>query len=178
MRLFPATPLGRLASPNHFPEFHREAPELSRKAGILKWFNFMLIPIIFQEPIDYLLLLAVWDGHGGSECSEFCAAKVEKYLLRQIRQQSQSDEEQKFSLSATLRETILELNRGFERHWAAKAKMSGAGKRSPGTTATIALIRDGYELAVAHVGDSRAYLCRGGEARRLTKDHCPSEPGR
>lgn len=51
------------------------------------------------------------------------------------------------------------------------------GKRSPGTTATIALIRDGYELAVAQVGDSRAYLCRGGDARRLTTDHCPSEPG-
>lgn len=51
------------------------------------------------------------------------------------------------------------------------------GKKSPGTTATIVLIRDGYELAVAQVGDSRAILCRGGDARRLTTDHCPSDPG-
>jgi len=30
---------------------------------------------------------------------------------------------------------------------------------------------------VAQVGDSTAILCRGGDARRLTTDHCPSEPG-
>ena len=134
-----------------------------------------LSPFVLQEPIDNLLLLAVWDGHGGSECSEFCCAKVEKFLLRQIHQQVQSAEQQNFSLSAILRGTILELNLGFERHWAAKAKIRG--KKSPGTTATIALIRDGYELAVAQVGDSRAILCRGGDAQRLTTDHCPSEPG-
>jgi serine/threonine protein phosphatase PrpC len=39
-----------------------------------------------------------------------------------------------------------------------------------GTTITAAHL-DGDELALAHVGDSRAYLLRDGELTRLTRDH-------
>jgi len=39
-----------------------------------------------------------------------------------------------------------------------------------GTTLTAAYL-DGEELALAHVGDSRAYLLRDGELTRLTRDH-------
>jgi protein phosphatase len=39
-----------------------------------------------------------------------------------------------------------------------------------GTTLTAACL-DGDELAVAHVGDSRAYIFRDGKLRRLTQDH-------
>ena len=39
-----------------------------------------------------------------------------------------------------------------------------------GTTVTAALL-DEEHLAIAHVGDSRAYLFRDGELRRLTQDH-------
>jgi protein phosphatase len=38
------------------------------------------------------------------------------------------------------------------------------------TTATLALF-DGHKIAIGHVGDTRAYLLRGGELTRLTKDH-------
>lgn len=44
---------------------------------------------------------------------------------------------------------------------------------SAGTTATVALLRDGIELVVASVGDSRAMLCRKGKALKLTVDHTP-----
>ena len=44
-----------------------------------------------------------------------------------------------------------------------------------GTTATVCLLRNSIELAVAHVGDSRAILCRGGQAIQLTKDHHPDD---
>merc|ERR1712150_385891 len=50
---------------------------------------------------------------------------------------------------------------------------------SPGSTATIALIRDGYELVIAQLGDSGAFLCRstddandvelGGQNRRYKR---------
>ena len=39
-----------------------------------------------------------------------------------------------------------------------------------GTTLTAAYLDDG-QLAIAHVGDSRAYLFRAGELTRLTQDH-------
>jgi len=41
-----------------------------------------------------------------------------------------------------------------------------------GTTMTVALVDDaGSSVAVAHVGDSRAYRVRGGELEQLTDDH-------
>lgn len=48
----------------------------------------------------------------------------------------------------------------------------GPGLNS-GSTATVALLRDGIELVVASVGDSRAMLCRKGKAVKLTVDHTP-----
>ena len=39
-----------------------------------------------------------------------------------------------------------------------------------GTTLCVALTR-GTDLLVAHLGDSRAYLYRGGQLHRLTRDH-------
>jgi serine/threonine protein phosphatase PrpC len=40
----------------------------------------------------------------------------------------------------------------------------------PVTTLT-ALLRSGSQIALVHVGDARAYLLRGGELTRLTRDH-------
>src|SRR5262245_46726774 len=47
---------------------------------------------------------------------------------------------------------------------------SGPGLRGMGTTLSLALSLSDA-LIVAHVGDSRAYLFRGGELHRLTRDH-------
>lgn len=43
-------------------------------------------------------------------------------------------------------------------------------RRGMGTTLT-ALFWNGRALALAHIGDSRAYLLRGGELRQITHDH-------
>ncbi|HYG69848.1 MAG TPA: protein phosphatase 2C domain-containing protein, partial [Anaeromyxobacteraceae bacterium] len=49
---------------------------------------------------------------------------------------------------------------------------SDARLNGMGTTLVAAhLARDGSTLLVAHVGDSRAYLLRGGGIRQLTEDH-------
>ena len=47
---------------------------------------------------------------------------------------------------------------------------SDLGREGMGTTLTAAYLDDG-SVAIAHVGDSRAYLFRDGELTRLTQDH-------
>jgi serine/threonine protein phosphatase PrpC len=45
-----------------------------------------------------------------------------------------------------------------------------------GTTTLTALVLRGHGYAVAHVGDTRAWLIRGGECALLTQDHCFEQP--
>ena len=45
-----------------------------------------------------------------------------------------------------------------------------SGEEEPVTTLT-AMLRSGSQLALVHVGDTRAYLLRDGELRQLTQDH-------
>ncbi len=66
-----------------------------------------------------------------------------------------------------LRETILAANRRI--HELARADASRAGM---GTTLTAAIVdARGEEVAIGHVGDSRAYRLRAGELEQLTRDH-------
>jgi PPM family protein phosphatase len=58
---------------------------------------------------------------------------------------------------------------------AANHRVHAAGERDParagmGTT-IVAVLIDGDQLVIGHVGDSRAYVWRGGELRQLTEDH-------
>jgi PPM family protein phosphatase len=66
-----------------------------------------------------------------------------------------------------LRETIAAANR--EIHGLARTDPSRAGM---GTTLTAAILDpEAEEVAIGHVGDSRAYRLRGGSFEQLTRDH-------
>jgi serine/threonine protein phosphatase PrpC len=66
-----------------------------------------------------------------------------------------------------LRETILAANRRI--HELARADPSRAGM---GTTLTAAIVSaEREEVAIGHVGDSRAYRLRAGKLEQLTRDH-------
>ncbi len=66
-----------------------------------------------------------------------------------------------------LRETILAANRTI--HELARADPSRAGM---GTTLTAAIVSaEREEVAIGHVGDSRAYRLRAGKLEQLTRDH-------
>jgi protein phosphatase len=73
--------------------------------------------------------------------------------------------DQDASAEGQLEEIAQKANRQI--HRLAQEDSSRAGM---GTTLTAALLRKD-EVALGHVGDSRAYLLRGGELKRLTKDH-------
>jgi len=64
-----------------------------------------------------------------------------------------------------LRHIIEEANRRIH----ARSRES-SGKAGMGTTVTAAHVGE-HDVTIAHVGDSRCYLVRGGELTRLTTDH-------
>ena len=120
-------------------------------------------------------LFGVFDGHGGSAVSKFCAEHFPSVLLGLKAFQNGEIEE-------GLRRAYLELDEMLRRpsHLAklrqyAKASPGGDSSSSHpgftmGCTAVVAHI-DGNRLTVANAGDSRAVLCRHGRAVNLTVDH-------
>jgi len=120
--------------------------------------------IVVKEIRPNLLYCAVFDGHGGSECADFCYNHFEDHLIYWI-------EREEGDYQKALDSAFLELNNAFGRWWAYNGQ---ATANASGSTATVALLYKNIELYLAHVGDSRAILCRNGQARRLTTDHCPT----
>ncbi|XP_030420725.1 protein phosphatase 1K, mitochondrial isoform X2 [Gopherus evgoodei] len=116
----------------------------------------------YAQLTDGVLYFAVYDGHGGAAAADFCAKYMEKYIQEFLSQEK--------NLETVLTKAFLEIDNAFARH----AHLSvDATLLNAGTTATVALLRDGIELVVASVGDSRALLCRKGKALKLTIDHTP-----
>ena len=103
-------------------------------------------------------LFAVADGMGGAKAGEVASRIAAGAFERGPRNDDASAEGQ-------LEEIAQQANRKI--HKLAQEDSSRAGM---GTTLTAALVRDD-EVAFGHVGDSRAYLLRDGELKRLTKDH-------
>jgi protein phosphatase len=103
-------------------------------------------------------VFAVADGMGGAQAGEVAS----RIAASAFEQRSVGGEE---PAEGQLEEIAQEANR--EIHQLAQEDSSRAGM---GTTLTAAMVRDD-EVAFGHVGDSRAYVLRDGELKRLTKDH-------
>jgi PPM family protein phosphatase len=104
-------------------------------------------------------VFAVADGMGGAQAGEVASRIAARAFERR---RATSDEG---PAEGQLEKIAKEANR--EIHKLAQEDSSRAGM---GTTLTAAMLRDD-EVALGHVGDSRAYLLRNGELKRLTKDH-------
>jgi protein phosphatase len=102
-------------------------------------------------------LFAVADGMGGAQAGEV-ASQIATEALEESAEAGEAPE-------LYLRRVLEEANQRI--HGIAQKDASTSGM---GTTLTAALIRDD-EISIAHVGDSRAYLFRDGDLRRLTSDH-------
>jgi serine/threonine protein phosphatase PrpC len=103
-------------------------------------------------------VFAVADGMGGAQAGEVAS----RIAAGAFEQRSVGDDE---PAEGQLEEIAQEANR--EIHQLAQEDSSRAGM---GTTLTAAMVRDD-EVALGHVGDSRAYVLRDGRLKRLTKDH-------
>ena len=104
-------------------------------------------------------LFAVADGMGGAQAGEV-ASRIAARAFERKRTVSREE-----PAEGQLEKIAQQANR--EIHKLAQEDSSRAGM---GTTLTAALLRDD-EVALGHVGDSRAYLLRDGQLKRLTKDH-------
>src|SRR3954451_13826317 len=104
-------------------------------------------------------LFAVADGMGGAQAGEVASRIAARAFERKRTVSAEEPAE------GQLEEIAQQANR--EIHKLAQEDSSRAGM---GTTLTSALVR-GDEVALGHVGDSRAYVLRDGQLKRLTKDH-------
>ena len=102
-------------------------------------------------------LFAVADGMGGAQAGEV-ASKLAAAAV---------EDTDSGQLTGTERVTSLfqEANRRVYEKSTTDPTVSGMG-----TTMTVALV-EGDTVAIGHVGDSRAYLVRGGKMEQLTEDH-------
>ncbi len=102
-------------------------------------------------------LFVVADGMGGAQAGEV-ASKLAVEAFQQALPDDGSPEERLADRVRDANRQIYDLSR------------AESGREGMGTTLTAAYLDDG-QLAIAHVGDSRAYLFRDGELIRLTQDH-------
>jgi protein phosphatase len=104
------------------------------------------------------LLFVVADGMGGAQAGEVASKTAAESFDRELPQGSPEQ---------VLRETIELANRTIHERAASDPDLTGMG-----TTITAAIVDlEAEEVAIGHVGDSRAYRLRGSKFERLTRDH-------
>jgi len=109
--------------------------------------------------LGYLIALA--DGMGGHASGEIAAGMAVRELAHQFYCQEENAED----TGAILLRIFQAVNDVIYREAQKNPKQIDMG-----TTLVCAVIKDDH-LWVANVGDSRAYLIRGGDVFRLTRDH-------
>lgn len=106
-------------------------------------------------------LYLVADGMGGHTAGQVASELAAEAAVRAVR----TLEGASASLTDKLRYALAASNREILATAKAKPEFAGMG------TTMVALLAGDERVALAHVGDSRAYLVRAGKIRQLTDDH-------
>lgn len=118
---------------------------------------------------DHSYLLVVADGVGGAQGGEHASAlavhSVETYVLETVKWFAYCRENDEDQLLTDFRTALAQAHGRIRAKAAQRSDLRGMG-----TTLTLSYSVN-EELFLAHVGDSRGYLFRGGSLYRLTQDH-------
>jgi protein phosphatase len=118
----------------------------------------------FADPERGIYIVA--DGMGGAAAGELAAEAVTTVLPRLLSQRFSSEEAfDERRAPQQVMAAIREMSDHLRDEARQRPAISGMG-----ATVVVALIRP-QQTVVAHLGDSRAYLLRGGILTQLTRDH-------
>lgn len=114
--------------------------------------------------IGNCLCMAVADGLGGEVCGEVASKLAVETLMKEFANNPEvlcNDDVISDYLSSIFNKANMEILRYGSYH---------PETRGMCTTLTAAILND-KKLYIAHIGDTRAYLCHGREIQKLTNDH-------
>ena len=106
-------------------------------------------------------LFLVADGMGGHTAGQVASELAAEATVRAVEALQGASS----TLSERLRAAITSANRTIFQTAQGQPEFAGMG------TTVVAILSDDRRAALAHVGDSRAYLIRAGRIRQLTDDH-------
>ena len=108
---------------------------------------------------DDLGLFIVADGMGGHQAGEVASALAISTVVDHVRTHPGGDR------VAALADAARMANARVIEEGARNRRRKGMG------STLVAMIRDGEDMGIAHVGDSRCYRLREGKLERMTRDH-------
>jgi len=132
------------------------------------------IPVSVLGETATCVFFGVFDGHGGSTCSEYAAAHLAKNVLSRLRDRTKTANDE-----TALRTALLGGFKQTEHNFLQHARRSGDASGSTACTMTVFGPDEEMRLRlfVANAGDSRAVLgTASGKVIRLTEDHKPNLP--
>lgn len=128
-----------------------------------------------DEPMEELgVYFGVFDGHGGTQVSEHASKNLHKKILDNFRAKQVQPASRDDKIKSAITEAFVQADKELIGLAERKSALSGQG-----STGLVALLHGNpklgtaLRLVLAHVGNSRAVLCRAGQAVAVTEDHTP-----